>query len=141
MVVYPAGTYYGELFMSGDIVQFHACCDEIVSAAECDPLLLHMQFGMRGGTESYNRKTRVLTVTFNEMWWADNDQNIAWVRNYYDALRPYSDPGGYINFMSGDDQDRAPDNFGANYQRLREIKAKYDPGNLFRMNQNIIPTE
>ena len=72
---------------------------------------------------------------------AYNDQNIAWVRNYYDALRPYSDPGGYINFMSGDDQDRTPDNFGANYQRLREIKAKYDPGNLFRMNQNIVPTE
>ena len=71
---------------------------------------------------------------------ADNDQNIAWVRNYYDALRPYSEPGGYINFMSGDDQDRAPDNFGANYQRLREIKAKYDPGNLFRINQNIAPS-
>lgn len=71
---------------------------------------------------------------------ADNDQNIAWVRNYYDALQPYSEPGGYINFMSGDDQDRAPDNFGANYQRLREIKAKYDPGNLFRMNQNVAPT-
>jgi FAD/FMN-containing dehydrogenase len=71
---------------------------------------------------------------------ADNDQNIAWVRNYYDALRPHCDPGGYINFMSGDDQDRAPDNFGANYQRLREIKAKYDPDNLFRMNQNIVPT-
>jgi FAD/FMN-containing dehydrogenase len=70
---------------------------------------------------------------------ANNDQNIAWVRNYYDALQPYSEPGGYINFMSGDDQDRAPDNFGANYQRLREIKAKYDPGNLFRMNQNVAP--
>jgi len=71
---------------------------------------------------------------------ADNEQNIAWVRNYYDALRPYSEPGGYINFMSGDDQNRVPDNFGANYQRLREIKEKYDPGNLFRMNPNIVPT-
>jgi hypothetical protein len=72
---------------------------------------------------------------------ADNDKNTAWVRDYYDALRPYSDEGGYINFMSGDDQDRAPSNYGANYRRLREIKAKYDPGNLFRLNQNVLPAE
>ncbi len=70
---------------------------------------------------------------------SDNEPNIRWVRDYYDALKPYSEAGGYINFMSGDDQDRAPDNFGANFQRLREIKAKVDPGNLFRLNQNVPP--
>jgi len=70
---------------------------------------------------------------------ADNDKNTAWVRDYYDALRPYSDEGGYINFMSADDQDRAPSNYGANYRRLREIKAKYDPTNQFRLNQNVLP--
>ncbi|MDH3281886.1 MAG: BBE domain-containing protein, partial [Gammaproteobacteria bacterium] len=43
------------------------------------------------------------------------------------------------NFMSGDDQNRAPANYGANYQRLREAKSKFDPENLFRMNQNILP--
>jgi FAD/FMN-containing dehydrogenase len=72
---------------------------------------------------------------------ADNDKNTAWVRNYYDALRPYSDEGGYINFMSADDQDRAPSNYGANYRRLREIKARYDPTNLFRLNQNVLPAD
>ena len=71
---------------------------------------------------------------------ADNEKNIRWVRDYYDALRPYSEEGGYINFMSGDDQDRAPSNYGANYQRLREIKAIYDPDNLFSLNQNVPPT-
>ena len=69
----------------------------------------------------------------------DNDKNTSWVRDYYAALRPYSEEGGYINFMSGDDQDRAPSNYGANYQRLREIKAVYDPDNLFSLNQNITP--
>ena len=72
---------------------------------------------------------------------ADNDKNTAWVRDYYDALRPYSDEGGYINFMSADDQDRAPSNYGANYRRLREIKARYDPTNLFRLNQNVLPAD
>jgi FAD/FMN-containing dehydrogenase len=72
---------------------------------------------------------------------ADDAANIRWVRDYYDALKPYSEAGGYINFMSGDDQDRAPDNFGANYLRLREIKAKVDPNNLFSLNQNVPPAE
>jgi hypothetical protein len=41
--------------------------------------------------------------------------------------------------MSGDDQDRAPSNYGANYQRLREVKTIYDPDNLVSLNQNIVP--
>ena len=62
-----------------------------------------------------------------------------WVRDYSDAVAPYSEPGGYINFMDGDDSGRARDNFGGNYDRLLEIKRRYDPDNLFRFNQNIAP--
>ena len=47
--------------------------------------------------------------------------------------------GGYINFASPDDQPKAPDNYGANYRRLTEVKRRYDPGNLFHLNQNIRP--
>lgn len=79
----------------------------------------------------------VIAGTWHER--ADNEKNIRWVRDYYDALRPYSEEGGYINFMSADDQDRAPSNFGENYRRLQEIKVEYDPGNLFRLNQNVPP--
>lgn len=70
---------------------------------------------------------------------ADNERNIAWVRDYYAALEPHSEPGGYINFASPDDQPKAPDNYGANYRRLTEIKRRYDPDNLFHLNQNIRP--
>src|SRR5438132_401458 len=70
---------------------------------------------------------------------ADNDENIAWVRNYYQALEPYSAEGGYINFMDGDDQSRIKANYRGNYERLAAIKATYDPGNLFHLNQNIQP--
>jgi len=70
---------------------------------------------------------------------AQNEANIAWVRGYYDATAPYSETGGYVNFMSGDDQDRVPANYGANYERLRDVKRKYDPDNLFHVNQNIKP--
>jgi FAD/FMN-containing dehydrogenase len=70
---------------------------------------------------------------------ADNDANIRWVREFAEALRPYGAPGGYINFMDGDDQGRIAENYGENYARLAAIKAKYDPQNLFHVNQNIKP--
>jgi FAD/FMN-containing dehydrogenase len=74
--------------------------------------------------------------------WPDPDQNAAntkWVRDYYDATAPLSEEGGYINFMAGDDQERIKANYKGNYDRLVEVKRKYDPGNLFHLNQNIKP--
>ena len=47
--------------------------------------------------------------------------------------------GGYVNFMSGDDQDLVNENYGPKFERLREIKRTYDPDNLFSINQNIVP--
>ncbi|MDQ0757037.1 FAD-binding oxidoreductase [Arthrobacter sp. B3I4] len=70
---------------------------------------------------------------------ADTEANVAWVREFAAALRPYAETAGYINFMDGDDLAKVPDNYGPNYQRLREVKAAYDPQNLFHVNQNIPP--
>jgi FAD/FMN-containing dehydrogenase len=70
---------------------------------------------------------------------AENEANIAWVRGYYDATAPESEEGGYINFMSEDDADKAPANFGPTYDRLAQVKRTYDPANLFRFNQNVKP--
>ena len=70
---------------------------------------------------------------------ADNEANIAWVKDYYAALAPYSLAGGYVNFASADDQARVRDNFGAGYERLMQVKRRYDPGNVFHLNQNIVP--
>ncbi|MDP9295535.1 MAG: FAD-binding oxidoreductase [Actinomycetota bacterium] len=70
---------------------------------------------------------------------AENDANIQWVRDYYQATAPLSKEGGYINFMSGDDQDRIKANYRGNYDRLVDVKRKYDPDNLFHLNQNIKP--
>jgi len=70
---------------------------------------------------------------------ADNEANIGWVRSYYDATAPESEEGGYINFMSGDDQERIRANYRGNYDRLVDVKRKYDPDNLFHLNQNIRP--
>ena len=73
---------------------------------------------------------------------ADTPKNKQWVRNYWEALRPHSAGGAYLNFLTEDDgEDRLKACFRGNYDRLVSIKNKYDPGNLFRVNQNIKPTK
>ena len=54
----------------------------------------------------------------------NNEANIKWVRDYYDATAPLSEAGGYINFMADDDQDRVKSNYGRNYSRLAEVKRR-----------------
>jgi FAD/FMN-containing dehydrogenase len=62
-----------------------------------------------------------------------------WVRDYWEALHPYSAGGAYVNFIGDEGEERVAASYRDNYARLREVKLKYDPGNLFRMNQNIKP--
>ena len=74
--------------------------------------------------------------------WEDPDQDalvMGWTRAAFNAARPFATGGVYVNFMPEDDKDRIPAAFGGNYARLVELKRKYDPGNLFHMNQNIAP--
>jgi FAD/FMN-containing dehydrogenase len=70
---------------------------------------------------------------------AADQANLDWGRRYYEALRPHSDEGGYVNFMSGDDQHRVRANYGASYERLVTVKRRYDPNNVFALNPNIVP--
>ena len=64
-----------------------------------------------------------------------------WCKEYWSALHPFSMGGSYSNFMMEEGQDRVKASFRSNYERLREIKTKYDPENFFRVNQNIEPAK
>jgi FAD/FMN-containing dehydrogenase len=73
--------------------------------------------------------------------WQDpsqDDDNVAWVRACHQALSPYGTGRAYVNFIAEPDG-RARDAYGANLERLSVVKRKYDPGNLFRLNQNVRP--
>ena len=70
---------------------------------------------------------------------ADDAVNISWVRNLFRTLRPHMKPGVYVNFMSGDEQERVPEAYQDRWQRLQKVKAQYDPSNFFRLNQNVPP--
>jgi hypothetical protein len=64
-----------------------------------------------------------------------------WTISYWDALHPYSLGGAYTNFMMDEGSDRVRASYGSNYKRLAKIKARYDPANLFHVNQNIQPSK
>jgi FAD/FMN-containing dehydrogenase len=70
---------------------------------------------------------------------AHTDECIAWARQTFDALAPYMADRSYTNYLSADDHDRVRQAFGPNYQRLVEVKQRYDPHNRFQGNQNIDP--
>ena len=70
----------------------------------------------------------------------DDAANVSWVRNLFGMLRSHMKPGVYVNFMSGDEQERVPEAYQERWQRLQRIKAHYDPSNFFRLNQNIPPS-
>ena len=72
---------------------------------------------------------------------ADSDRLIAWARDTYARMEPFMATGGYMNYLDHDEVEGAvAAAYGPNYQRLRELKSKYDPTNLFHMNQNILPS-
>ena len=64
-----------------------------------------------------------------------------WSKEYWEALHPYSDGGAYLNFIMDEGQERIKASYKGNYKRLAEIKKRYDPENLFRVNQNILPAD
>jgi hypothetical protein len=70
---------------------------------------------------------------------AKKDELRDWTVGYWEAIHPFSAGGAYVNFMMDEGQERVQASYKHNYDRLAEIKAKYDPNNLFRVNQNIQP--
>ena len=71
--------------------------------------------------------------------WANRSSDDDWARGLYEAAKPHSAGTAYVNFMPEDESDRVEAAYGGNYRRLVEAKLKYDPTNLFRMNQNVRP--
>lgn len=63
----------------------------------------------------------------------------SWTVEFWEALTPYASEGAYVNFIGQDGEERVRPSYGGNYERLAELKGKYDPENVFHVNQNIPP--
>ena len=81
----------------------------------------------------------VLTLLANWSETSADAKNMSWVRGVFKKLRPAMKPGVYVNFMSGDEQDRVPEAYTERWDRMVAVKSHYDPANFFRMNQNVQP--
>jgi FAD/FMN-containing dehydrogenase len=72
---------------------------------------------------------------------ANKERITDWAKDYWTAVHPHSAGGAYINFMMDEGADRVRATYGKSYDRLAKIKKRYDPANLFRVNQNIAPAK
>jgi len=91
-------------------------------------------------TWNYRNATWAMVIVGVDPDPVNKEKITIWTKNYWEALHPYSMGGAYINFMMDEGEDRVKATYGENFKRLVLLKNKYDPNNLFRVNQNIKPT-
>ena len=112
--------------------------------AECEIFI-----GQLGGASSripadataYPHRDANFVMNVHTRWRERRDEqaSIGWARDLFAATAPHATGGVYVNFMPDDEKDRVAGAYGGNYARLAALKAKYDPDNLFRLNQNVLP--
>jgi hypothetical protein len=127
-----------------------AAIDDLLAAIktlpteECEVFIAHVGGAMsrvpEDATAYPQRKSHFIMNVHTR--WREAGQDavcVGWARSLFDTMGRYAVGTVYINFMPDDETDRVEAAYGPNYKRLAEVKAKYDPSNLFRMNQNIQP--
>ena len=106
-------------------------------------------FGAIGGattrpapdSAAYPHRDALFAMNVHGRWdrAADDQRCIRWARDFFNASAPFATGGVYVNFLTADEGDRVKAAYGVNYDRLAQVKRKYDPTNLFSLNQNIKP--
>jgi FAD/FMN-containing dehydrogenase len=91
---------------------------------------------------AYSYRHAAFNINVNAVWLPEEDagaRETAWARDLFDRLKPHQ-LGVYVNFLMDEGAERVRQAYGATkYERLAALKDRYDPGNVFRMNQNILP--
>ncbi|MFQ5973841.1 MAG: FAD-binding oxidoreductase [Alphaproteobacteria bacterium] len=113
---------------------------------ECEILVVHLGGAMsrvaKDAMAYPHRDTQFILNVHTR--WREPEQDaecIGWARKFFNATAPHATGGVYVNFMPEDEVDRVQGAYGPNFDRLGALKAKYDPANLFRLNQNIQPAK
>ena len=149
---FPKGWLYYWKSLSMDRLDNEAIDAIIAYAADRpSPDALMALWHLEGGAASrvapdataFGSRTAPYLLSFDTTWTdaADNDRCIGWTRAAWAGMRRFGQGGLYLNFAGFGEEKEAlvRAGYGANYERLAQLKAKYDPRNLFRMNQNISP--
>ena len=133
-------------FLSGDFLDTLRTAGMKVTS----PMSQAMAFHIGGALNEHpdddgavgNRDAAYVTG-FAGAWQPDDPraaEHLAWVRDSWESIRPFSTGGNYVNFQLAEDgADRTAAAYGANFDRLQKVKSTYDPDNLFRVNRNVAP--
>ena len=92
---------------------------------------------------AYPQRAAHFVMNVHTRWRENKDDNacVKWARDLFRAAEPFAMGSAYVNFMPEDETDRVEKIYGMNYSRLAKVKGRYDPHNMFRMNQNIRPLQ
>lgn len=131
--------------LNGDVERI--LCDAIAKlpSDECEAFIGHLGAAVNrvaAADTAYPHRDVEFVINLHTRWReaSDDQRCIGWARGLFDALAPHATGGVYVNFMPEDETQRvAAGAYGPNYARLSALKAKYDPTNLFSLNQNIAP--
>jgi len=131
--------------LNGDVERI--VCDAILRlpSGECEAFIGHLGGAVNrvpAGETAYPHRDVEFVINVHTRWREPRDDArcIGWARGLFDALTPHATGGVYVNFMPEDETQRvAAGAYGPNYARLAQLKANYDPDNLFCLNQNILP--
>ncbi len=127
-----------------------ACIDKVIEHAQhlptdqCEVFIPHMEGAPSRVPEedtAYAYRKTPFVLNIHTRWDSpqDDDANIAWTKNFFEQTKPYAN-GVYVNFLSDEGPQRVRDAYPERvWERLVQLKTKYDPQNVFRMNQNIQP--
>ncbi len=94
-------------------------------------------------TTAFGHRDAEYDLVIASMWSEEREQetHIEWAKAFWDAMKPYSTDSVYVNYLSEEGEDRVREAYGGDhYARLAELKRTFDPQNVFRNNQNILPT-
>jgi FAD/FMN-containing dehydrogenase len=111
---------------------------------ECEIFIFHVG-GAAGrvapDATAFSQRNAHFGVNIHTRWREESmdKRHLAWAKKLFDATAPFAIGTAYVNFMPGDEAERVEKAYGASYRRLAQVKRRYDPSNLFRMNQNIRP--
>jgi FAD/FMN-containing dehydrogenase len=101
-----------------------------------------MAGGLRPAPDAtaYPHRDAEYVMNVHARWESPSDDSacIEWARDYFEATKPHASGGVYVNFVP-DGEEPVEAEYGPNYDRLVALKRKYDPTNLFRINQNVVP--
>ena len=112
--------------------------------AECEIFVAHLGGAMARvpptATAFVGRDARYIMNVHGRWSDARDDERVrAWARKFFQDAAPHATSGGYVNFLTDDEAERVVASYGANHRRPQDVKQRYDPNNLFRMNLNVTP--